>query len=240
MSVQTYKRYSSYGDTLGDIESANRVDDIDYLEKAFKSFDKDQSGFIDPQELTAALTMLGIKQYEGIDDADGDGRLSLKDLDTDGDQKVSFEEFKVLAAVLPKREHAIYKGALAQKPVVMPRDTSRATPVMRQRAGAQAKTDQALQDALARLCSSLGIHEVKRLRQDNFVRKKFDVLDKSKDGRVELKELKDLLRSENPDLSAKDAWMLMNIADTNNDKTITFDEFKRLMQKIGEAGGASD
>jgi len=234
MSVQTYKRYSSYGDTLGDIQTADRVDDIDYLEKAFKSFDKDASGFIDPQELTAALTMLGIKTVEGIEDADGDNRLSLKDLDTDGDQKISFEEFKVLAAVLPKREHAIYKGALAQKPVVLPRDVSRATPVQRNRADAQAKTEEALSNALKRLCTSLGINEAKRLRQDNYLRKKFDLLDKSKDGRVETKELKNMMLIDNPELTSKDAWLLMNVADTNNDKTITFDEFKKLMHLVTE------
>ena len=157
MSIQTYKVYSGYGDSLGDIEQADRNADIDYLEKAFKSFDKDQSNYIDPQELTAALTMLGIKHLDGVEDADGDGRLSLKDLDADGDQKISFEEFKVLAAVLPKREHAIYKGALAQKPVVLPRDTSRATPVQRNRAAAQEKTNAALEEALKRLCARCGV-----------------------------------------------------------------------------------
>lgn len=98
MSVNTYKKYSSYGDTLGDMESADRIESVDYLEKAFNSFDKDKSGYIDPQELVAALTMLGVKRVDGIEDADGDNRLSLKDLDKDGDQKISFEEFKVVMA----------------------------------------------------------------------------------------------------------------------------------------------
>jgi len=231
MSVVTYKKYSSYGDTLGDMQSAERTDHTDYLEKAFNSFDKDKSGFIDPQELVAALTMLGIKEVEGVDDEDGDGRLSMKDLDKDGDQKISFEEFKVLAAVLPKREHAIYKGALAQNPVVLPRDVSRATPVQRQRADAQEKTNAALEDALKRLCDSMGVQEVKRLRQDNYLRQKFDVLDKSKDGRVDTSELKEALKGDH-DLSSRDAWLLLNVADTNNDKSITFDEFKNLMRKL--------
>jgi len=232
MSIQTYHKYSSYGDKLGDIDTAERQDDIDYLEKAFKSFDKDSSNYIDPPELIAALTMLGVKHVEGIEDADGDGRLSLKDLDKDGDQKISFEEFKVLAAILPKREHAIYKGALSQKPVVLPRDTSRATPVMRQRAEAQQKTTEALNAALRRLCENLGVNEVKRLKQDNYLRKKFDMLDKSRDGRVDTNELNEMLRNDNPDLTAKDTWLLMNVADTNNDKAITFDEFKGLMRRV--------
>ena len=66
--------------------------------KLLAKFDKDKSGYIDPQELVAALTMLGVKRVDGIEDADGDNRLSLKDLDKDGDQKISFEEFKVVMA----------------------------------------------------------------------------------------------------------------------------------------------
>ena len=60
------------------------------MQKAFESFDVDKSGFLDPQELRAALTMLGVKpsldalKDMGIDDRDGDGTLSLQDLDTDG------------------------------------------------------------------------------------------------------------------------------------------------------------
>jgi Ca2+-binding EF-hand superfamily protein len=108
MSVVTFKKYSSYGDAVGDMDSAARAaseGDIDYLQKAFNSFDRDKSGFIDPQELVAALTMLGITQVDGVDDADGDHRLSLKDLDADGDQKISFEEFKVAELSPAPRTH---------------------------------------------------------------------------------------------------------------------------------------
>ena len=33
------------------------------------------------------------------------------------------------------------------------------------------------------------------------------------------------LRRETPDLTKRDAWLIMNCADTNNDKVMTFDEF---------------
>ena len=36
------------------------------------------------------------------------------------------------------------------------------------------------------------MNEVKRLKQDNYLRQKFDLLDKSKDGRVDTRELKDV------------------------------------------------
>jgi Ca2+-binding EF-hand superfamily protein len=133
--------------------------------------------------------------------------------------------------VLPKRQHAIYKGALAQKPVVLPRDTSRATPVQRQRAAAQQKTEAAVQDSLKRLCKFLGVNEIKRLKQDTYLRQKFDILDQSGDGRVDADELKVALRSDHPEMSARDAWLLLNVGDTNNDKVITFDEFKCVLPR---------
>ena len=34
------------------------------------------------------------------------------------------------------------------------------------------------------------------------------------------------------DLTKREAWMIMNCADTNNDKVMTFDEFKRMMQMV--------
>ena len=104
-----------------------RLQNVDFVRKAFDSFDVDKSGFLDPQELRAALTMLGVKpsidalKEMGIEDRDGDGTLSLMDLDTDGDQKIDFEEFKCLAAILPKRDHAIYRGALSCDPIVVPK-----------------------------------------------------------------------------------------------------------------------
>lgn len=76
---------------VGDWNSqAKRLENVDFVQKAFESFDVDKSGFLDPQELRAALTMLGVKpsldalKDMGIDDRDGDGTLSLQDLDTDG------------------------------------------------------------------------------------------------------------------------------------------------------------
>ena len=91
----------------------------------------DKSGFIDPQELRAALTMLGVEvdfeklKQMGVEDKDGDGELSLADLDKNNDNKIDFDEFKAIAHILPKREHAIYRGALHSDPITMPRDPTK-------------------------------------------------------------------------------------------------------------------
>ena len=237
MSVMAATQYSALGDKVGSWGSAN-YEGIDFVKKAFEAFDVDKSGYIDPQELRAALCMLGVKpsiealQELGIEDKDGDGNLSLADLDKDGDMKIDYEEFKCLAAVLPKREHAIYKGALQQKPITLPRDEKRVTEVQRTQFEAQQKTKQALNDALARLRSKMGLKTDKALLKDDTLLRKFQQLDTSGDARVEMKELMAFLMSETSDLTKKEAWLIMNCADSNNDKVMTFDEFKKMMQTV--------
>ena len=56
--------------------------DIDVLREQFDSFDKDGSGYLEAGEAVAALTAIGSK-------------LSFADLGSDGDNKISFEEFSV-------------------------------------------------------------------------------------------------------------------------------------------------
>lgn len=250
MSVRTNTITAAAGWTVGtlgvkggDMDGEKRKADIDYLKTAFDSFDVDKSGFIDPQELCAALTMLGIRgkvtlDDVGVEDRDRDGVISLADLDKNGDEKIDFEEFKVLAAVLPKRDHPIYRNALLAKKVELPRDVSRATPVQRNQAAAQKATEDALNKALRRLCKGLKITTNKKLSDDAFLLKAFQRLDTSGDARVNIKEIENLLKSVASDgentmeLTKQDAWLLMNCADVNNDKMMTFDEFKRMLQTV--------
>ena len=54
------------------------------------------------------------------------------------------------------------------------------------------------------------------------------------DGRVEMKELTKFLADQSVDgeVTKRDAWLIMNCADTDNDKTMSFDEFKKMMQTV--------
>lgn len=70
--------------------------DVDALREQFDSFDKDGSGFLEAGEAVAALTAIGSK-------------LSFADLDTDGDNKISFEEFSVFSQLVGKHTHPIFK-----------------------------------------------------------------------------------------------------------------------------------
>ena len=67
--------------------------DIDALRRQFDGFDKDGSGYLEAGEAVAALTMIGSK-------------LKFEDLDTDGDNRISFDEVRVapkrLASPLPR------------------------------------------------------------------------------------------------------------------------------------------
>ena len=101
MSVMTSSQYSAMGDMLGSWDSAKKnAESIDFVRKAFEAFDTDKSGFLDPQEMRAALVMLGVKPTMeallemGLEDRDGDGKLSIEDLDKDGDQKIDYEEVR--------------------------------------------------------------------------------------------------------------------------------------------------
>jgi len=241
MAVRTSSITSGSGWQIGSLDAnIERLKDVDFLKVAFDSFDVDKSGYIDPQELCAALTMLGIrgKLVEGVDDADGDGVISLADLDANGDEKIDFEEFKVFAAILPKRDHPIYRNALQAAPVTLPRDESRVTPVQRSQHSAQQATKDALNGALVKLRKKLKINNDNSLMNDSILTKKFALLDESGDGRVDSKELMRLLQKDSGqdvEISKRDAWLLMNCADTNNDKVMTFDEFKKMLQTVGKA-----
>jgi hypothetical protein len=181
----------------GSVEGhAKAIEGVDFVKRAFESFDVDKSGFIDPQELRAALVMLGVKvklDEVGIEDRDGDGLLSLADLDTNGDQKIDFEvshrpppcaspcarlvfapahatigcmpqEFKVLAAILPKRDHAIYRNALHKDPITCHPDPKRVTASQQDRIDAQEKTKAALNAVLRRIKEKMKLDDKKIMK----------------------------------------------------------------------------
>jgi len=244
MSVMTATQYSQGGDKIGTWgQNKKAYESVDFVKKAFDAFDVDKSGFIDPVELRAALVMLGVnpsiealnEMGMHIEDKDGDGSLSLADLDQDGDMRIDYEEFKCLAAVLPKREHAIYKGSLRTEAITLPRDETRVTEAQREAHDAQQKTKASLNAALKRMREKMGLNNDKQLMKDSVLLKKFQLLDTGGDARVDMKELQTFLMSETPDLTKMEAWLIMNCADANNDKVMTFDEFKRMMQTV--AGG---
>ena len=71
------------------------------LRNLFDTYDKDGNGSLDRSELHAILSHLG-------------SRLRVEDLDKDGDNRVTFEEFSVLADTMGRHTHPIFKAGLDQ------------------------------------------------------------------------------------------------------------------------------
>ncbi|KAF8406644.1 hypothetical protein HHK36_008734 [Tetracentron sinense] len=64
----------------------HRLEKKENLDKAFKYFDKDDSGFITRDELKQAMTVYGMGDEATIDEV-------INDVDTDKDGKINYEEF---------------------------------------------------------------------------------------------------------------------------------------------------
>ena len=108
-------------------------------------------------ELSLLLSDLGMLSGVNQEADERFVRNTFRKMDVDESGYIDFEEFKCLAAILPKREHAIYRGALLYQEVKLPKteeEAKKVTPVQRDRIAAQEKTKEALNAALARLRNS--------------------------------------------------------------------------------------
>ena len=92
------KRYGALGAdmTTADMYGAQHAR---FLKTIFDSADKNGNGYLDPQELEAVLVQMG------------GNNLRLTDLDRDGDNRVSFEEFTAVLHLIEERAHPIFKKA---------------------------------------------------------------------------------------------------------------------------------
>ena len=98
--------------------------------------------------------------------------------------KIDYEEFKCLAAILPKRDHPIYKGSLKAEPIKLDPDPKRVTPVQESTYKAQQETKAALNNTLAKLRKKMNLKHDSMLMKDTVLLRKFQELDKSGDARV--------------------------------------------------------
>lgn len=172
----------------------------DYYKHVFEEFDANKNGELDAKELEAALTKLGKK-------------VSFEDLDTDGDGKISLEEFKMLALMVETYNHSIYKQPLMSKCADL------------------LETDQAKIKEAKSICSKL----LSSARvDDTTLLREFHRLDNDGDARLTKKEFKKIIQKYLPTATMGEQQIMLftvfSVADINRDDTVTFDEFKAVMQ----------
>ena len=72
--------------------------------------------------------------------------------------------------------------------------------------------------------------ESKSKDENDNLRAAFEVFDTDKNGRIDLKELRNLLKTLGEDVTDDQVTEMMTVADLDNNGTIDFEEFKVFMQ----------
>ena len=78
-------------DDLYDLVKDNSIEDFDPVAEAFKLYDQNDEGTIDPERLREIFKIYGM-----TDIADEDISLLVKTADIDGDGKISLEDFRIM------------------------------------------------------------------------------------------------------------------------------------------------
>ena len=72
--------------------------------------------------------------------------------------------------------------------------------------------------------------EKKNIDEDKYFRSLFDVMDRNKNGKISIEEIKYLISHSNVDISEEDIKFLTKEADSNGDGLISYDEFLIFMK----------
>ncbi|CAN1131853.1 Calmodulin-like protein 8 [Linum perenne] len=84
----------NFGDFLNVMAGKMQENIGDELKEAFKVFDRDQDGFISPNELREVMMDLGEKLTEA------EAEQMIREADSDGDGKVNYDEFATMMSSL--------------------------------------------------------------------------------------------------------------------------------------------
>lgn len=177
------------------------------LVNAFQAFDKNSNGYLDADELRAALTSIGSK-------------LGVDDLDKDGDRKVSLDEFCMLANVVGRHTHPIYKKKLEQLAM------GDEEPLPNDAVAGKAHMNDTFMKSAAKAWRQLSVmrdfDEVSLLRA-------FRRIDVNGDGYLQLGEVRRAIKEVAPHISEVDITLMMATADVDGSGNLTFEEWKKLM-----------
>jgi len=181
--------------------------DKELLRRQFDSFDKDGSGVLEPGEAAAALTEIGSK-------------LRWQDLDANKDGAISFEEFMVFSQLVGKHTHPIFKKA--NKNVTTAGASKTGISVFRSDAYLNQAFMQTASKAWRKLASVENFNE-------KALEKAFKSIDTDRSGYLDEGEIRLAIKSFAPQITEVEITLMLATSDTDDDRKITFDEFKELM-----------
>ena len=183
------------------------------LKEQFEQFDKDGSGFLERDECIAALAKLGSK-------------LSFEEIDSDGDAKISFEEFTMITQLSATHAHQIFKSAKGH--------------AGRAATGISAFAGEAhLIDAFMQTASKAWRKAAPALRAEGMTEKALKVafkrMDRDQTGYLDESEIRKTLKMMAPQLTDVDICLMMACADNDADGQVSEEEFVTMMQHNHEA-----
>lgn len=168
---------------------------------------QDGSGYLEPAEAVAALTKIGSK-------------LKFEDLDTDGDQRVSFEEFSIFTKLMGKHTHPIFKGASQNT------DTDDASKTGISVFAGSAHMNEAFMQTASKAWRKLSST---KSFDEKSLWKAFRTIDLDADGFLDPGEIRLAIKNVAPQISSVEITLMLATADTDNDGKITFAEWRDLM-----------
>lgn len=192
--------------------SESTVMDVTSLREQFDLFDKDGSGFLEREECIAALAKLGSK-------------MAFEDLDKDGDQRISFEEFTVVTQLAGTHSHAIFKSA---------QQHAGRNPTGISAFAGEAHLHQAFMESAAKAWQRATPHL--RSKGEAAMRAAFATFDNDKSGEMDHGELRKVIKDLAPQLTEVDVQLMLACADVNRDGKISEKEFVTVMLYDHEAG----
>lgn len=185
--------------------------DKDLLRKQFDLFDKDGSGYLEPGEAAAALTQIGSK-------------LTWQDLDADGDQKISFEEFMVFSQLIGKHTHPIFKKANKNT------STAGASKTGISVFTSDAYLNQAFMQTASKAWRKLAAVKLGNPKDvEKNLKKAFFSIDTDRNGDLDEGEIRLAIKNVAPQITEVEITLMLATADNDSDRKISYDEFRRLM-----------
>jgi len=174
------------------------------MKSEFDKYDKDGSGYLEASELVSLATTMGCK-------------INLSDLDADGDNRVSFDEFQVFVHLAEKYTHPVFKKAM-----IMQKNSATGISVFAGEAHKNKAFMQTASKAWRKLAASKNFDE-------KSLKKVFQSIDIDASGSLDSGEIRLAIKRIAPQITEMEITLMLATADIDRDGKIGFEEWKNLM-----------